>query len=434
MCSPEISIEKTVDNQHVSIGDKATYTITVRNDGTADAENVVVTDTLPEGLEFASEAAAGYDEKTRTLTWNIERLGLNEVDKLSFDVLIKKEDEFRNTASVTWKGADAPLVSNEAIIYAAGASDLVIEKTVDKSSVNVGKNVVFTIRAKYLGMEPQVMPMAITEGGQEPDILLIDKLPEGLQYVSDDSEGEYNPVTGEWDISALQYSNGQDGMVLKITAKVTKTGELTNTAAATINNENIYDKNPENNSDSAVVKGIKSAHVSNTSTVENHPDFTIEIIADKADVEVGDNITYTLTAKNMGTSASTDVKVTDILPSGLEYVSDNSNGAYNPSTGIWNIGFMDVNQEISITITCRAAVSGSITDTASITGTADTNMENNTSGITIAAGTKAEEVPEEPVPVGAAVLPMTGGIPAELFYGIGSALLIAGIGFKKKRH
>ena len=47
---PILSIEKTVDTAHIPAkpGDPITYTVVVRNDGTADAIDVHIWDTLPE--------------------------------------------------------------------------------------------------------------------------------------------------------------------------------------------------------------------------------------------------------------------------------------------------------------------------------------------------------------------------------------------------
>jgi len=57
------------------VGDTVIYTLKVGNKGPNTAENVVMTYTIPEGLEFAgAKVDVGtytYDPKTRTITWNI---------------------------------------------------------------------------------------------------------------------------------------------------------------------------------------------------------------------------------------------------------------------------------------------------------------------------------------------------------------------------
>ncbi|MEI7812991.1 MAG: SdrD B-like domain-containing protein, partial [Ignavibacteria bacterium] len=61
--------------------------------------------------------------------------------------------------------------------------------------------------------------------------------------------------------------------------------------------------------------------------------------------KIGDNITYTITINNNGPSSATNIKVTDFLRQGLDFVSvAPSKGSYNDSTGDWTIDSL-VNQE-----------------------------------------------------------------------------------------
>ena len=52
----EIWVEKTGSASPVTPGEPMTYSLTVTNDGPSDAENVVVTDTLPAEVTFDSAA------------------------------------------------------------------------------------------------------------------------------------------------------------------------------------------------------------------------------------------------------------------------------------------------------------------------------------------------------------------------------------------
>ena len=50
-------------------------------------------------------------------------------------------------------------------------------------------------------------------------------------------------------------------------------------------------------------------------------------------------LTYTVTVTNNGTSSATGVVLTDTLAAGLTFGSATpSQGSYNSSTGVWNIG------------------------------------------------------------------------------------------------
>lgn len=110
---------------------------------------------------------------------------------------------------------------------------------------------------------------------------------------------------------------------------------------------------------------------------------------DENNSEVGDTITYTVTASNNQGNAVNNVEVTDQLPAGLTFVSANpSQGTYAQGTGIWDIGslvgFQNVN--LVITATVDAGQEGNtITNTASLTdfsGT-DGNLNNNISSVNV---------------------------------------------------
>lgn len=58
----------------------------------------------------------------------------------------------------------------------------------------------------------------------------------------------------------------------------------------------------------------------------------------------GNPLAFTITVYNKGPNAAMNVTVKDQLHVGLSYVSDDSNGKYNPATGIWTVGTIEVDQ------------------------------------------------------------------------------------------
>lgn len=54
----------------------------------------------------------------------------------------------------------------------------------------------------------------------------------------------------------------------------------------------------------------------------------------------GDTITFTIEVCNKGPSETKNVKIKDVLPKGITYKDDNSNGNYDPATHIWDVGDM----------------------------------------------------------------------------------------------
>ncbi|MFA5667606.1 MAG: DUF2341 domain-containing protein [Balneolaceae bacterium] len=123
------------------------------------------------------------------------------------------------------------------------------------------------------------------------------------------------------------------------------------------------------------------------------PDLSIVKSVNNSTPIEGETITYTLTVTNPGEYIATDVRVTDVLPTGLTFVSSTaSQGHYNSVTGIWLVGNFAAGDTSSATLYINATVDtgtlGSVIDnTASITdlNEIDPVLANNssTAGITV---------------------------------------------------
>ena len=100
---------------------------------------------------------------------------------------------------------------------------------------------------------------------------------------------------------------------------------------------------------------------------------------------VGQKITYSITASNNGPITGTDVKVTDILPSTLTYVSSTPAGQYSPATGVWTIGTLTNGSDRVLLIEATVNGTGSIKNTAIIGGSNNDPRYpgNDTSSVTI---------------------------------------------------
>jgi hypothetical protein len=90
---------------------------------------------------------------------------------------------------------------------------------------------------------------------------------------------------------------------------------------------------------------------------------------------------YTITVTNNSETTATGVEITDAIPSGVTYVSDDGSGAYNSATHIWTIPSLVGGGSVTlhITATVDGNASGTITNTATVTASAlgDTDYSNN---------------------------------------------------------
>lgn len=100
----------------------------------------------------------------------------------------------------------------------------------------------------------------------------------------------------------------------------------------------------------------------------------------------GENTTFTVTATNLGPDPATGVVVTDLLPTGASYVSDDSAGSY--VSGVWTIGNIAVAETKTLNIVATITVSGQVTNIAEVTvaNEPDINITNNQDDASVAAG------------------------------------------------
>lgn len=83
-----------------------------------------------------------------------------------------------------------------------------------------------------------------------------------------------------------------------------------------------------------------------------YADLSITKTVSKNNPANGEDITFTITATNDGPGNSAWAQVSDVLQSGFNYVSHSTdNGTFNPTTGLWDIGFLHVGETATLTIT-----------------------------------------------------------------------------------
>ncbi|MDQ8006026.1 MAG: gliding motility-associated C-terminal domain-containing protein [Pedobacter sp.] len=121
-----------------------------------------------------------------------------------------------------------------------------------------------------------------------------------------------------------------------------------------------------------------------TKTTVDCADLMVAKTVSNAAPIVGSNVTFTISARNLGLVDATGVRVNDLLPSGYTFVSSTvSVGNYDSVTGVWNIGNLANNATATLTVVARINASGNYSNTATITGIeTDPDPANNTSTVT----------------------------------------------------
>ena len=276
---PEIIPNKTADIENPNFGDNVTYTVTVTNDGNADAKAVVVRDVLGKDLKFVSATGTyTFDEATNTITWTV-------------DVDAGKTETFTVVATVINYGnvTNSLVVGNKTFNKNVTVPEITPDKTVDNENPNFGDNLTYTVTVKNEG------------NGNATDVIIVDTLGKGLEYVS--STGNYDNKTNTitWKVDLASGETKTFTVVAKIIGYTDVTNEVTvgnKTAAVTVNIPEI----------------IPAKDVNNTT-----PNF-------------GDKVEYTITVNNNANKDAKQVVIVDTLGKGLKFINASHNGKYDEST------------------------------------------------------------------------------------------------------
>ena len=386
-CDADLSLTKTVDVNNPIVGDNVEFTLTVTNDGPADAGIVEVTDLLPSGFTYVSDDAAG-NYNAATGIWTIGTIVSGNSTELKIIASINASGNYTNEAEITQSDKNDPDSTPgngntseddyaSVTVSPTASSDISLNMIVDNSSPYVGDNVLFTLTVTNDG------PSDAT------GLVITNLLPSGFIYVSDNSSGNYNSTNGLWTLGNLTSGNS---ISIQITASVNINGDYTNIAEVSLSDNFDPDSTPGN--------GITTEDDYASITITPRPVSDISVIktVDMASQLVGANVEFTITVSNAGPSEATGIEVTDQIPTGFTYVSDDSGGSYNSGTGIWAIGNLATGNNAVLKVIATVNAAGIYTNEAELTA-ADNYDPNSTPGNGITTEDDYSSVTVDAVPV-----------------------------------
>ncbi len=111
-------------------------------------------------------------------------------------------------------------------------------------------------------------------------------------------------------------------------------------------------------------------------------------------VAPGDNVVFTLTVTNNGPGGSTNTEVTDFLPLGLTYVSNDCGATFADPNLNWSIGALANGASVVCNVTTTVDEAGTFTNNASVSSDqADPTPANNTGSASVSGEQSVLEVP-----------------------------------------
>ncbi|MDP1546018.1 MAG: lamin tail domain-containing protein [Anaerolineales bacterium] len=315
-----LNITNTVNNSNPLVGTNVIFTIKVDNPvgNPYNATNVNVSALLPAGLTYVSSAATSGTYTSSIGSWFVGTIPIGSSATLTVTARVINSTPNTYSASVTSNEYLDNSASSSLNNPLSGQADLAITQALDLNTGTVGQvNLVLSL--KNDGPD--------TATGVE----VRDLLPSGLAYVSHTSTaGTYDQITGIWVVGSL---NNGTTVNLTIKVKVAASGSSTNNTVQ-IWKSNQFDTDSLDNSDSLEVP------IADLSLIQ-----TVDLTATTA--------IFTITVTNSGPDDAT-VKVKSNLPdvnASYQFVSSSQPAAFDPLTGIWNLGLLADGASAALVIT-----------------------------------------------------------------------------------
>ncbi|WP_226701838.1 isopeptide-forming domain-containing fimbrial protein [Microbulbifer elongatus] len=304
----DLAITKDDGGISTTPGGSITYTLEYANIGGFDAEDTVITETLPDNVTFdvANSDPRWVDQGDGTLTLDLGTVASGESGSVTFTVIVDNPlpagvEEILNETEIDYGGGNGPdqnLSNNtdDDTTPIDAAPDYVIDKIENfEDPANPGDSIEWTI-------------VVTNEGNQDgTGVVITDALPSTNLFseftASDGGVIDLNAGTVTWDIGDL---DAGETVSVTLTAVVVEQLPVAfppqaNGVEVTDDGANGPDPTPENNTD---VEEFDITFV----------DMSINKSVGMREIVPGQTVIYTLEYGNLGTSDASGVTITESLP------------------------------------------------------------------------------------------------------------------------
>ncbi len=358
----DLAVSKADAPDPAQVGGNLTYTLTVTNNGPAQATGIVLTDTLPAmvTLVSATPSQGSCSVAGNAVTCSLGGLGGSASAAATIVVTPTAGGTLSNTASVTATEADPNTANNTATATTlVNAADLAVSKADAPDPAQVGSNLTYTL--------------TVTNNGpaQATGIVLTDTLPATVTLVSATPSQGSCSAAGNAVTCSLGGLGGSASATATIVVIPTAVGTLSNTASVTATEP---DPNTANNT-SVQVTSVAAAAPAPTSA-----DLRVTKSDSPDPVQVGSPITYLVTVRNHGPAAAAGVTLTDILVGEFSFVSVAASQGSCSGTGPVTCALGDLAKDgtASVTMVVKATAAGTLLNLAVATSSApEANTANN---------------------------------------------------------
>jgi uncharacterized repeat protein (TIGR01451 family) len=335
----DLSITKTASPSTVALGSQTVFTVVVYNNSNISAQNVIVNDPLPSGLNYVSSVTTSGNYSGSQ--WNIGTLIANGSATLQMTATMNVNGSVTNTATVTATTPDSNPGNNtaSATVYGTDQSGCI---EIYKTATDYNGNQIYSVPSFTFSLDGNRTVSNDSYGHAR-----FDNVPAGQHSISEYGESD-------WRMDSMTPNNG----------------------SVTVGS---------NNGTCATVY-VRNRQVGNNN---GNDSFTISKTDDRSTVHPGDRLTYTITVRNNDGFSKNNVMVRDILPNYLTAQTASDNGHINGNTVSWDDLYMASysTRTFTVNVTVDNNATGTITNRAEVNGRVayDTDVvdENGTSNGTL---------------------------------------------------
>jgi uncharacterized repeat protein (TIGR01451 family) len=355
----DLSIGMTANPEPVFVGNNLVYTISVTNAGPDLAKNVIVSQSLPTGVIYVSGSASqgSVSASGGVVTGNLGNMPAGSVATMTVTVNPTQTGLLSVTATVSSQNTDFDLSNNSVTVTShvnPPFADLAVGLLDAPDPTVVGQTLTYTLSVTNRGPAPATF---VTVTNVLPTTV-------GILNVTP-SQGFITIVDN---VVVCNFGSLANGAVATATINVSPSIEGTIVATATAT--------------AAQTDPITGNNVASATTVVGpSTDLAIGIVDVPDPVVLRSNLIYIISVTNRGPSSASGVVVNNTLPAGVSVVSNyTSQGVITASgsTVTGNLGNMTNGARATLTITVTSTNSGTIFDTANVTGDqADPDPSNN---------------------------------------------------------
>ncbi|WP_430907143.1 gliding motility-associated C-terminal domain-containing protein [Maribacter sp. 2-571] len=335
----DLELINTISASDANPGDVLMVTVEVVNNGSDEATNVSIENTVPEGFTVTNINNGGTQTGT-IITWNGLNVPSGTPVVLTFEVSVNiptgRNAEYMNIVQVTQvdqfdpdsapnndDGDQSEDDEDNASILLIPA-DLSLTKALSAASIqnpNAGDTVTFELTLTNDGP------------GVATNVTLVDNLPSGFTLGTINNGGTNAADTITWVLPSVPVGTQTVSYEVTVNVPSNTINEYTNTAQVTTTDQYDPDSAPDNDD------GDQSEDDEARFSIPS-PTVDLEVVktVDSAETFFEDTITFIITVTNNSTYEATNIGIEDQLPQGYVLVSTNTaNGVYEEVSQTWEI-------------------------------------------------------------------------------------------------